>query len=494
MKAVVLTRVSSKKQEDGQSLDAQKEHLQAYCASHNLEIIETYEIIESSVRGSRKDFYRMLDFCKKQKETIAILVDTVDRLQRSFKETPILEELRVAGKIEIHFCREGLIIKKDSRPSDIMIWSIHTALAQSYVLSISENVKRSNDFKIENGEFPGAAPLGYVNFKNEQNHSDIKPDEIRAPLILKLFKRYAIGDISLLQLEKYAYSIGLRSKKGNRVSKQNIVRIIDNRFYYGEMYIKGEIHPHNYQPLVSRKLWDMCHLIRLGKKPSGTKNEDIEHLYRGLITCKKSGRVAGVDRKIKKGKEYNYVIYYDETGKKRYYISEKEVHQQVLKILRSIQISDEDFEDVKTLILSSYEAEKQYYADCIKSLRKQSLYVEKKMNKLADLMIEGVISDNIYRMKEEQLKKEAADISQQIEKHQIANSQFRDNLVFFFACKNQFYEQFEKSSSYDQKRQLLKFITRTFYIEDGKVDISLRPPFNWMKKVAQKGDFYNWRE
>ena len=85
-------------------------------------------------------------------------------------------------------------------------------------------------------------------------------------------------------------------------------------------------------------------------------------------------------------------------------------------------------------------------------------------------------------------------IAEQIEKHQKANSEFRENLVFFFACKNQFYEQFAKSSSYDQKRQLLRFIARTFYIEDGKVDISLRPPFNWMKKVAQKGDFYNWRE
>lgn len=120
--------------------------------------------------------------------------------------------------------------------------------------------------------------------------------------------------------------------------------------------------------------------------------------------------------------------------------------------------------------------------------------IEKKINNLVDLLVEGTINSDVYRIKEGQLKRELSDIAEQIEKHQKANGEFRENLVFFFACKNQFYEQFAKSSSYDQKRQLLKFIARTFYIEDGKVDISLRPPFNWMKKVAQKGDFYNWRE
>lgn len=494
MKAVLLARVSSKKQEEGLSLDAQKEHLETYCARYHLDIIKTYEIIESSVRGKRKDFYRMIDFCLKQKETVAILVDAVDRLQRTFKDTPLLDELRLAGKIEIHCYRENLILKKESTSNDITMWGMHTVMAQSYVLSISENVKRSNNLKISNGEFPGAAPLGYLNFKNAQNHSDIKPDEVRAPLIVKLFKRYVVGDVSLLQLEKYAHSIGLRSKKGNRVSKQNIVRIIDNRFYYGEMFIKGEIHPHHYQPIVDKDLWERCHLIRLGKRPRGAEEKSIEHLYRGLIKCKKSGRVAGVDRKVKNGKEYNYIIYYDETGKKRYYVAEQEIHRQVLNVMKSIQISDEDFKEAKAIVLSSYEGEKEFYANSIKDLQKQSLAVEKKINNLVDLLVDGTINNEVYKIKESQLQAELADIRKLMEQHQKSNSEYRDNLVFFLTVKNKFYEEFEKSSSYDQKRQLLKFLTRTFYIEDGKVDISLRPPFNWIKKTAKNDGFYKWRE
>lgn len=48
-------------------------------------------ITESSTRGDRRKFMarksvEMLSFAKKQKETIAIVADAVDRVQRSFKD------------------------------------------------------------------------------------------------------------------------------------------------------------------------------------------------------------------------------------------------------------------------------------------------------------------------------------------------------------------------------------------------------------------------
>lgn len=494
MKAVILTRVSSKEQEDGKSLDAQKENLLRYCQRNGLEILETYTIVESSTKGHRRDFYAMLDFCAKQKETTAVLVDAVDRLQRSFKETPRLEELRISGKVELHFIRENLKITKDTKPSEIMIWNIHVMLAQSYVLQLSENVKRSFNYKKENGEWFGSAPLGYINFKNSQGKSDIKPDEARAPMIVKLFERYACGDISLLQLEKYAYQMGLRSKKGNRVSKANIVRIIDNRFYYGEMRIKGEIYAHKYKPLISRELWENCQNLRNGRPMRMPKNKK-EHLYRGLITCKQSGRVVGVDQKKNKyGDVYNYLIYYDQTGTKRFYISEEKVNEEVLKVLKSITIPDADFEEAKQRILATYEGEKEFYANSVKELQKQSAAIDKKLNNLLDLLINGTITEDVYQIKNEQLKKEQREILENIEGHQSGNYEFRDNFLFFLACKNKFYDEFVKSSNIELKRQLLKFLTRTFYIDGGKVEISLRPPFCWMQKTAENGGFDKWRE
>lgn len=59
-----------------------------YCRAKGLEILAVFEIVESSTRGTREQFYEMINFVKRQKSCIALVCDKVDRLQRSFREVP----------------------------------------------------------------------------------------------------------------------------------------------------------------------------------------------------------------------------------------------------------------------------------------------------------------------------------------------------------------------------------------------------------------------
>ncbi|MFN8694678.1 MAG: recombinase family protein [Holosporales bacterium] len=61
MKAIILARVSTKEQEDGHSLNAQKQRLGDYCQRKGLTVIKTFELIESSTRGERKEFQEFDD-------------------------------------------------------------------------------------------------------------------------------------------------------------------------------------------------------------------------------------------------------------------------------------------------------------------------------------------------------------------------------------------------------------------------------------------------
>jgi|GEM_PF-2950571 len=63
-KAVILSRVSSYAQEDGQSLDAQLERGREYAKQKELKVLNEYRIVESSTRGNRTEFNEMLDFVK----------------------------------------------------------------------------------------------------------------------------------------------------------------------------------------------------------------------------------------------------------------------------------------------------------------------------------------------------------------------------------------------------------------------------------------------
>lgn len=73
--AVMLARVSSRKQERGASLNAQVESIKEYCQKNGFTIIEPYEkafvFTESSTRGRRKKFKEMIEFIEKQKHKTA---------------------------------------------------------------------------------------------------------------------------------------------------------------------------------------------------------------------------------------------------------------------------------------------------------------------------------------------------------------------------------------------------------------------------------------
>lgn len=157
-KAVIICRVSSKEQEDGFSLDAQKERLLGYCERNNLEVIEIFTLIESSFKGKRKEFHKALDYCKKLKYPVAVVFDAVDRAQRSFRETTILDDLIKKKKIELHFYRESMIIGENSSASDLLRWDFSVMGARSYVLNLSENVKRTVNFKLKTARPFGRLP------------------------------------------------------------------------------------------------------------------------------------------------------------------------------------------------------------------------------------------------------------------------------------------------------------------------------------------------
>lgn len=86
--AIVFARVSSKKQKDkGVSLDVKMETITQYCIDNGLKVIKDLSIDESSTRGERKQYHEMLDFAKNHDGKIAIIVNYVDRSQRSYDDT-----------------------------------------------------------------------------------------------------------------------------------------------------------------------------------------------------------------------------------------------------------------------------------------------------------------------------------------------------------------------------------------------------------------------
>ena len=484
-RAVLLARVSTKEQEEGYSIAAQKHRLQQYCERKGFDIIRTFELVESSTMGDRKDFMEMLKFIKRQSGTVALVADKVDRVQRSFKEFPMLDSLIQTGKIELHFNTENYIIHKDSVSQERLMWSIGVVMAQSYVDSLSDNVKRSIDQKLRIGEWIGTAPIGYLNSRDERGRSTVIIDEFRSPLIRRMFEEYATGEHTLADLTRKAKEWGLRNARGNQgeLAKAQVHRLIQNPFYYGEMEVKGKKYPHVYQPIITKELFDACQAVRLGWHKKPFKYAEKDYVFRGLMTCATTGRTITADTKTKtypsgKTSEWTYLISWNpDNPKKKVWTREDKVLSEIEDVFQQMAVDADLKDEIVEYAKRSCETEKVYHKKQIAELNKEYTTIQGKLDKLTDLLLDDAISRTEHENKRLKLKLRQLEIAGQLDSFTMADDGFRDAVVDLLGLTAEAHQIF-KGSSNEGKRRLINFVFSNLQLEGQKLRFFLRQPFD----------------
>lgn len=489
MKAVILARVSTKEQEEGHSISAQKQRLVDYCKRKNLEVIKLFEVIESSTKGRRKEFHAMLDFAKNHPETIAIVADAVDRVQRSFKESVLLDDLIRRDKIEIHFFREGMILGKNASSVDVMRWDFSVMGAKSYVLQLSENVKRSVDFKLRNGEYTSQAPIGYMNIRELNGKSNIILDDKRADIIRQMFELYATGTYSIQGIVDFLRKKDLRNKSGRQgyLVKSHIHKILQNPFYYGVMVVKGRIYEHKYERLISKYLFDQCEAVRLGWHKKSIKSCKTVSALRGLVRCAISGKTATPDTKTKLCTKDNSIIEYHyltvsnpAKPASKFYVNENVVLDQIKEVFLQLKMPDDIYIDVKDKLRGSTESEKIYHEAALKALRSEEDSIQRRLGKLMDLMLDEQITPEEHNIKKDQMKSRQFEVNEQMRTHQDADNTFRQTVTTLLKLTQNAYEVFESSNS-EEKRQFINLMFSNLKLNGAKLEYALVSPFNaWM--------------
>jgi site-specific DNA recombinase len=491
MKAIILARVSTKEQEEGYSIAAQRQRLAEYCTRKGLDVIRVFELVESSTRGERKEFAAMLEFAKAQRETIAIVADAVDRFQRSFKESVLIDELIRKEQVELHFYREGMVIGKGASSTDIMRWDFSVMGAKAYVLNLSENVRRSLEYKRRNGEWGGKAPLGYLNVRDGNNKSSLVHDPERALLVRMLFEDYAKGCFSISgDLVQKARQWDLRNKtrKGGHLSASQIQHILMNPFYHGTMRIKGKLYAHKYPPLISKELFDQCEAVRIGNaRESATRYSEKPFVFRGLIKCAVSGRTVTSD--VKKGRHIYLICRDPADHQKKLFVPEAKVLDQVKGVFRSIEIPPKLLTALLAHMKASHEAESRFHRDTITALRREYDQIRDRLAVLLDLRLDKSITADEYDKKARELKERHTEIALRIEQHQKGEGEFRTTLETLISVASRAAELFEGSKT-EQKRELLAFVFSNLRLRGKTLEFSLRSPFDLM---TNRVDYASWQ-
>lgn len=489
MKAVILARVSSKEQEEGHSIRAQIHRLEEYCARNDLHVIRTFEIIESSTKGDRRKFMDMLKFATTQGETVAVVADKVDRTQRRISEIPLFEGNIASGKIELHFRTEGYVINKESQSHAKLMWGMNVLLAQAYTDSLSDNVKRSIDHKLRNGEWIGPAPVGYKNMTDPNTEKKtVVIDKERAYLVRRVFEEYATGAYSMVMIAKKAREWGLRnkSKSGAPLSRSQIHQMIHNPFYHGEMRVNGQLYPHKYERIIDINLFDKCQQVIKGYNKQPFVYKGKEFIFRGLVKCANCGCAYSGERK--KGK-YVYMRPTKSKGECDCVPLNEEVFlDEVRKVFKSIQMPRPMLEGIKDELKKMAASKREFHADSIDGVQREFNATQRKLEALLDVRLEGSITRKEYDEKAYKLKQRQHELNAQMERYTKADQRFANTASALFEVASRAYDLFE-SSEIEQKRQLINFVVPNFAVRGKNLEYSIRKPFDQMAHLGKSEEW-----
>src|SRR6516164_1592790 len=184
-KAVVYARVSSKEQEkEGFSIPAQLKLLKEYAVANGFAVAQEYVDVETAKQSGRTAFGEMVAYLNGHPSVRVMLVEKTDRLYRNLKDWVTVDDLEV----EIHFPKEGVVLSRESRSSEKFMHGIKVLMAKNYIDNLSEEARKGQQEKAEQGIWPTKAPLGYRNITGRDGKKVIAVDTDVALIISKLFE------------------------------------------------------------------------------------------------------------------------------------------------------------------------------------------------------------------------------------------------------------------------------------------------------------------
>ena len=404
------------KEERVASVESQLFEVKELAKKEGLSILRVFTETKSAKKPGRPCFGEMMSLIEKGKAN-GILCWKMDRLARN----PI-----DAGRIQ-YLLQTGVLqnIKASDRdwyPDDnVLISSVEFGVSNQYSIDLAKHIRRGLRDRLNEGVRPSIAPLGYLNSKyHEKGLEEILVDEERFLKVRKLFELMLLGQYSPFQLVKIAdKQLHLTTRdtpkyKGKAMGKSNIYRILTNSFYYGEFEFpegSGNWYVGKHKPMITKDEYDKIQFL-LGRKGRPRPKTHI-FAYTGLMRCNGCGARITAEEKWKHQKNGNthHYVYYRCTGNVSKDCIEKSVEVKILEkeideFLANIQIPPEFHEWAIGELKKLHENEKtdrntllfthqKDYDDCIS-----------KLDRFADMFIEGKISNEMYKRKETELLKQ----------------------------------------------------------------------------------------
>lgn len=492
-KAVIYIRVSSKEQaEQGYSPDAQKRLLWQFARSNGFDVVQEFEEAETAKDAGRKAFNAMLAFLRKEKAKY-ILVEKTDRLHRNFRDYATIEDVIEEHGITVHFVKEAVAIGTESKSSDKLMYGMRTLIAKNFIDNLREEVKKGQNEKLEHGEYPAKALLGYLNAEDPTTRrACIIVDEANKSLMQEMFRLYSTGSYSLKSLinELETKSLTNNLPVGRRLNKTSVAALLANPFYIGHFRWGGKVHKGKHEAIVAVELWQKVQDILAGKNINKTKKHNIiPFAYKGLLTCGECERTITAERK--KGK---YVYYrctkYDRTCTQKP-VKEEAITESVSNLLDTLDISENGMKYIVAGLKKSLHEKREWHDVIYNKLVKEHTTIKNRLDRMYEDRLDRKITDDYFEKMRNRSVARLDDLEVQIAKHNRADVSYYDfGVKILELAKNAKY--LYKMATPEEKQELLRFLLSNSTLKDGKPEFVLKQPFSAIAKRSPLRERSTW--
>lgn len=526
MKYFLYCRKSSDR-EDKQllSLASQQREMEQYAIDKGLEIIHIHPEEQSAYKTGREYFNDMLERIKKG-EAQGIITWHLSRLARNSHDGGALVYMVDEGLIQEIHTKERVY---RNTTTDKFFLQLEFAVAKKSSDDTGDYVRRDLKAKLEKGEWIAVAPLGYLNmdrngriagnmYDQEKQRKlidlarplkRVEVDPTEGLFIKELFLRAAQPDMSLKKLEDYAWELGLRTRKKKlRVKLSTISWILNNPFYYGMMrYDEDKLFPGNYEPLVTKDLFEK---VQLGLKNTGkSRMQKHEFEYTGIIRCGTCGAMITAEK-------HGKYTYYRCTKKKGVcdapYVTEENLEKMLVKKLRKVQLPQEFVVFAHAILKSWHGDSTKNKLEDQKKLHAEEDDLRKHLDNLLLLKISPankdgqMLSDEEFLRQKRFIDSKLKDVEEKVRDNKGDHESWYERCERLFTFASQILAQFN-GGGLEKKHLVLRTVGTSYILKDGEIEFEYKDLFQIFARLEKRqtilqkrlssddeGLFTNWRD